>query len=485
MLTGLKIHTDNNVSQVPEVPESYNTRDFRADVLLAHGDGHTLQKWALKDGTTGAVLDLHLTLEENKVGNNHELYLVSAVPVQKHILELEVVAPTGKTLKCEAPSSTIADSFLAQLAQHFRLPKLDEHGRPNRWNLVQRKTNTTLDPKRMPADNGIAAGDPLSIEATPYKNIAVTISSPSGGSYQPEILEAILTGELLRRSAITPFSLPPMSGAGKPIEWLIVRKDSGMRLELTKSLGENGLNTGDQLLIERVSKPPLARSLPLASGKVFPFEPLAEALAGDFLNSLVGSLRLDRFSKRGRPNIWLLVDRRTKRPLDPTKNLLENGIKSGDQLWLILEIAELGVEVVAPNGAIIPRAEPGDTLDSNPAGGAGVDHDFIVDEFYRFSKEAGARGSMQIPVPSGASHISGFRVPGSTSGEVTVRLFRTEWNVAEGTGEKTRLVEEIITNGSFHKEVELNSTLDESHALAVSIHAEGPAEIWLVAVKFH
>jgi hypothetical protein len=118
---------------------------------------------------------------------------------------------------------------------------------------------------------------------------------------------------------------------------------------------------------------------------------------------------------------------------------------------------------------------------NNPPG----DHDFTVDEFYTFCKEAGARGSMQIPVPPGASHISGFRVAGSTSGEVTVRLFRTGWNVAEGTPEKTRLLEEIITNGSFHKEIELNSALDESHALAVSIRAEGAAEIWLVAVKFH
>jgi hypothetical protein len=484
MLTGLKIHTDNNVSQVPEVPESYNSKDFRADILLAHGDGHTLQKWALKDGTTGGALDLHLTLEENKVGNNHDLFLVSTVPVQTHILELEAVAPTGKTLKCEAPFSMIADAFLAQLAQHFCLPKLDGHGRPNRWNLVQRKTSTTLDPKRMLADNGIATGDLSSIEATPYKNITVTISSPNGGSYQPEVLEEILTGELLR-SAITPLSLPPMSGTGNPIEWLIVRKDTGMRLELTKSLGENGLNTGDQLLIDRASKPLLALSVPLASGKVFPFEPLAEALAGDPLNSVAGSLRLDRFNKRGRPNTWLLVDRRTKRPLDPAKNLLENGIKPGDQLWLILEIAELGLEVVAPNGGITTRTEPGDTLDNNPAGDAGVDHDFIVDEFCRFCKEAGARGSMQIPVPPGASHISGFRVAGSTSGEVTVRRFRTGWNVAQGTGEKTRLVEEIITNGSFHKQFELNSTLDESHALAVSIRAEGPAEIWLAAVKFH
>jgi len=358
MLTGLKIHRDSNEFQVPEVPESYNTGDFLADIL--RGTGHKRQDWALRDGPAGGNLDPHRTLEENGVGNGHELYLVSTVQVRAHTLELEILAPKGATLRCEASSSITGSAFLAQLVGHFHLSELDEHGRPNRWNLVQAKTNTTLDPKKILSDNGVATGDRLSIEATPYKTISVTIASPSGGSYQPEVLEEILAGELLT-SAITHFSLPLLSGTGKPIVWFLLRKDTGMRLEPTKNLAENGLASGDQLLIDRVSEPPLALSIQLAGGKVSSFEPLAEALAGDFLNSVVGSMRLDRFNKRGRPNTWLLVDTRTKRPLDPKKNLLENGINSGDQLWLVLEIAELGLEVVAPNGAVIPITEPGDT----------------------------------------------------------------------------------------------------------------------------
>jgi hypothetical protein len=123
-------------------------------------------------------------------------------------------------------------------------------------------------------------------------------------------------------------------------------------------------------------------------------------------------------------------------------------------------------------------------IGTKAAPGGAADLDFIVDEANAYCGDEGARGSMQIPVPPGAAHISGFRVAGSTRGEVIVRLFRTGWNVAEGTGEKTKLLEETLLNGSFHKEVELNASLDESHALAVSIRAEGPAEIWLVAVKF-
>ena len=118
------------------------------------------------------------------------------------------------------------------------------------------------------------------------------------------------------------------------------------------------------------------------------------------------------------------------------------------------------------------------------AGGESAEHDFIVDEATAYCGEHGARGSMQIPVPPGATHISGFRVAGTAGAEVVVRLFRTGWNLRESKGELTQLLEEKLKDGSFHKDVHVSSSLDESHALAVSIRAEGEAKIWLVAAKF-
>ena len=91
---------------------------------------------------------------------------------------------------------------------------------------------------------------------------------------------------------------------------------------------------------------------------------------------------------------------------------------------------------------------------------------------------------MGIPVPPVATHLSGFRVAGVTKGQVTVRLFRVGWNLKEGKGERSQLLEEKIEADSFHKEVSVRSTLDESHALANSVHAQGETEIWLVAVRF-
>jgi hypothetical protein len=179
------------------------------------------------------------------------------------------------------------------------------------------------------------------------------------------------------------------------------------------------------------------------------------------------------------------------------------------------------------------------------------EYDFIVDESTAYCEKS-ARGSMDIPVPPGATQVTGFRIAGVTRGRVTTRLYRTGWNLKEGKGEFSKVLEEVIVDKSFYKEpswetrekeigrdireaggeirelvkdivvdvdrvfhrrsrwnpdeekpesseqskelirvdtsfhgeFEVHSPLDESHALAVSVHAEGDTQIWLVAARF-
>ena len=363
MLIGLKIHTDQDGFQAADAPESYNTGDFLADILRGQNHGSSRQNWALKDGPAGKILDPKLSLEENGVRSGQELYLVSTVPVKTHILELEITAPNLETLQCEAPSSMKAGVFLAELVRHFRLPELDDQKRPNRWKLVHGKTGQSLDSELVLADNRVATGDSLSIEATPYRMISLDITSPTGDSWQQEVVEDMPAGEL-RKSAIAHFALPKTTATGKSIDWSIFRRDDEMRLDSAKSLAENGLESGVQLQIVQVSEPPLALQIRLANGEVVGFEPLADALAGEFLKSVIGSLKFDAFNKRGKPHVWVLVNARTNSRVDLQKSLEDNDIKSGDQLSLVLEITDLRLEVTTPNGAVIPTVEPGDTLAS-------------------------------------------------------------------------------------------------------------------------
>jgi len=112
-------------------------------------------------------------------------------------------------------------------------------------------------------------------------------------------------------------------------------------------------------------------------------------------------------------------------------------------------------------------------------------YEFIVDEFKAYCDDKGARGSMQIPVPPGATSIVGFRIAGTTNGTVEATLYRTGWNLRENKGEDSRLLTETVQGPKFHHEVVVgDGALDDSHALAVSVKAEGAAQIWLVAAKF-
>jgi len=112
-------------------------------------------------------------------------------------------------------------------------------------------------------------------------------------------------------------------------------------------------------------------------------------------------------------------------------------------------------------------------------------YEFIVDEATAYCGNRGAMGSMDIPVPPGARRITSFRIAGTTHGNVACNLYRTGWNLDENRGEKTELLKEVFGGHSFHKELEVNNgRLDESHALAVSVKAEGETTIFLVAAKF-
>ena len=113
------------------------------------------------------------------------------------------------------------------------------------------------------------------------------------------------------------------------------------------------------------------------------------------------------------------------------------------------------------------------------------EYEFIVDEATAYCDERGARGSMSIPVPPSAKKIVGFRIAGTTNGKVTVHLFRVGWNLHDNEGERTTLLDKEAVHGPiFHKDFHLEHNLDESHAVALSVRAEGVTAIYLVAAKF-
>jgi hypothetical protein len=101
--------------------------------------------------------------------------------------------------------------------------------------------------------------------------------------------------------------------------------------------------------------------------------------------------------------------------------------------------------------------------------------------------EKSARGSMQIPVPPGATKLKAFRICGTTQGRVEVEVVRTGWNLEGSRGEHKVVVKRIVERESFDEHVAVEEDLQpltELHALGVSVMAEGRTEVFLVAARF-
>jgi hypothetical protein len=117
-------------------------------------------------------------------------------------------------------------------------------------------------------------------------------------------------------------------------------------------------------------------------------------------------------------------------------------------------------------------------------GAVGAEGDFNLDVEFAHCDAKGAKGSMGIPVPPGASHVREFRIAGTTRQQVRVQLLRTGWNIQERKGESTPIINEELRNAVFDQKLAADRELDEYHTLTVSIHATGESEIWLVAARF-
>jgi hypothetical protein len=111
--------------------------------------------------------------------------------------------------------------------------------------------------------------------------------------------------------------------------------------------------------------------------------------------------------------------------------------------------------------------------------------EFNVDVAFAHSDGRGARGTMGIPIPAGATSLQEFRIAGSSRGrKIRVQLYRTGWNPTDRKGEFTEILNEEFTYAEFDRVSPAVSKLDEFHALSLAVFAEGETEIWLVAARF-
>ena len=111
--------------------------------------------------------------------------------------------------------------------------------------------------------------------------------------------------------------------------------------------------------------------------------------------------------------------------------------------------------------------------------------EFMVEVAYAHCDQRGARGTMGIPVPPGATGVRQFRMAGRTKGrKLKVHLYRTGWNPQRKDGEFSEIFNHEIYHAEFDQTWDLDKDLDAFHTLSLAVFAEGEAEVWLVSARF-
>jgi len=115
--------------------------------------------------------------------------------------------------------------------------------------------------------------------------------------------------------------------------------------------------------------------------------------------------------------------------------------------------------------------------------------EFITDIGSAYCGDKGARGTMQIPVPPGAGRVTHFRICGTTQRQLELEWVRTGWseNKSDFRSLAKRVLDRQREHEHFDEIIEVKEgmqQLTDSHALAISVIAEGTTTICLVAARF-
>jgi hypothetical protein len=117
--------------------------------------------------------------------------------------------------------------------------------------------------------------------------------------------------------------------------------------------------------------------------------------------------------------------------------------------------------------------------------------EFIIDLASAYCGDKGGRGTMQIPVPPGASRVTHFRICGTTNRRLEIEWVRGGWNSEHNKGDHKILAKRVLDRAGNHEHFDDNAALEDelqrltdSHTLAISVIAEGTTNIWLVAARF-
>jgi hypothetical protein len=121
MIVGLRIHDDGR-TRTADVPGDYRTRDFLEVVVRALRPDSDVSEWTLGVSPEGAQLQLDLTLEENEIRTDQDLFLLRR---PTRVTSVEGAVPEGGIRSDQTPLVTAPSNLEADIDRDSESPKAE------------------------------------------------------------------------------------------------------------------------------------------------------------------------------------------------------------------------------------------------------------------------------------------------------------------------------------------------------------------------
>jgi len=184
------------------------------------------------------------------------------------------------------------------------------------------------------AENHVESGQDLYLIAAnhaPAHDLELEVIAPGGQVMRSsEFPSSFKAGELAEQ-AVEFFHLNEMGNDLQPKRWILIDAKQKQALNPDLSLAENGVISGQRLLLGTDRTRLLIFS---PDGMVHQSDPAPVTLLGQVLTDAITSFRLPHIHRTGAPIKWHLTLKGSGGRLDPTLTVAQSGLMSGDQLLL-------------------------------------------------------------------------------------------------------------------------------------------------------
>jgi hypothetical protein len=176
-------------------------------------------------------------------------------------ITIRIDARNHKEEEVTLPCNMKIAELLPEVVTALNLPTVDENGRPLDWRLSDKKTGRPLDPEKTLQENGIQPGDELKLDTPPEPSPDLQFRIQIEGRGAEEVR---LPPDFKTQALIDQFRDPTDRGS----EWRLTDKSTGHDLDPAKSLTENGVRSGDELLLISKKVDPVIPVPPTPWGRI-------------------------------------------------------------------------------------------------------------------------------------------------------------------------------------------------------------------------